>query len=53
MYAPVLTRFRTYALELGSVENAYIDAVFAHPAFVEWREAGLKETWYIAADEVD
>jgi hypothetical protein len=30
-----------------------MDAILSLPAFQAWREAGLKEPWTIAADEVD
>jgi glutathione S-transferase len=53
MYAPVATRFDTYALPCGEASRRYIAAVMATPAFKEWKEAALKETWTIAADEVD
>lgn len=52
MYAPVATRFRTYAVELDPVCRAYVDAIFAWPAFVEWRAAALAEPWIIQDDEV-
>lgn len=52
-YAPVASRFRTYAIGMGPVESAYIDAIFAHPAMAEWVARGRAETWVIAADEVD
>lgn len=51
MYAPVATRLRAYSLPVSDVANAYIDAIYAHPAFVEWRTAGLAEPWTIAAYE--
>jgi glutathione S-transferase len=52
MYAPVATRFRTYAVELDPVSRAYADAVLALPAFLEWQEAAKAEPWIIAEDEV-
>lgn len=53
MYAPVATRLRTYAMEVDSVAAAYVEAIHAHPAFVAWKEAALKETGALAEDEVD
>ena len=53
MYAPVVARFHTYAVELGTVARAYADAVMALPAWAEWRAAALKETWVLPEDEVD
>jgi glutathione S-transferase len=53
MYAPVVSRFRTYAVEIGAVARAYMDAVMALPAWGEWRAAALAETWVLPEDEVD
>lgn len=36
MYAPVVTRFETYAVELPSAARAYADHVLALPAMREW-----------------
>ncbi|EME68416.1 glutathione S-transferase, partial [Paramagnetospirillum caucaseum] len=36
MYAPVVTRLRTYSLPVGPVASAYCDAIMAHPAMVKW-----------------
>ena len=52
MYTPVATRFRTYAVELDDVSQAYVDGVLMRPDFVEWHEAALEEPWVIAEDEV-
>jgi glutathione S-transferase len=52
MYTPVATRFRTYAVELEGVCQAYVDAVLARPDFLEWHEAALEEPWVIEEDEV-
>ncbi|MCS0496678.1 glutathione S-transferase family protein [Ancylobacter sp. MQZ15Z-1] len=53
MYAPVATRLRTYAIEVDPVAAAYVEAIHAHPAFVAWKEAALKETHVLEIDEVD
>ncbi|MCK0210010.1 glutathione S-transferase family protein [Starkeya koreensis] len=53
MYAPVATRLRTYGVELDPVSAAYVEAIHAHPAFVAWKEAALKETGVLPEDEVD
>ena len=37
MWAPVVTRFTTYALPQDAVSGAYCDAVWALPAMQEWR----------------
>ncbi|TAN61694.1 MAG: glutathione S-transferase family protein [Magnetospirillum sp.] len=36
MYAPVVTRIRTYHLPGGAVASAYCDAIMALPAMREW-----------------
>jgi glutathione S-transferase len=53
MYAPLVTRLETYSFPLRPETRAYVDAVLSLPAFRQWREAALKETWIVAADEVD
>jgi glutathione S-transferase len=53
MYAPVVARFHTYAVELGAVARAYMEAVMGLPAWGEWRAAALAEPWVLAEDEVD
>ena len=53
MYAPVVSRFRTYAIAVGSTARSYMEAVMALPAWAEWRAAALKEPWVLAKDEPD
>lgn len=53
MYAPVATRIRTYALPVDAVSAAYVETIHAHPAFVAWKDAALKEEQVLPADEVD
>jgi len=53
MYAPVVARFHTYAVEVGAVARAYMEAMMALPAWSEWRTAALAEPWVLAEDEVD
>lgn len=43
MYAPVVLRFRTYAVELPAVSQAYADAIIALPAMQEWLTAAQVE----------
>jgi glutathione S-transferase len=52
-YAPVASRFRTYAIQLEPSASAYVDAVFAHPPMAEWVKRGFAETWVVPSDEVD
>ena len=53
MYAPVVSRFHTYAVEVGARSRAYMQAVMALPAWSEWKEAALKEPWILPYDEPD
>jgi len=53
MYAPVVWRFHTYAVEVNAATRAYMDAVLALPASREWYEAGRREPWVLPHDEVD
>jgi glutathione S-transferase len=51
MFAPVVSRFRTYAVEVGEVEAAYMDAVWSHPAMQEWVKAAHAEPMIIDSAE--
>ena len=51
MYAPVATRLAAYSIPVAADTRAYIDAIYAHPAFVAWRTAALAEPWTVAAYE--
>jgi glutathione S-transferase len=53
MYAPVIHRFRTYAIEMSSPVREYMDAMMALPAFRQWTEEGLAETLVIEKFEID
>ncbi len=53
MYAPVVSRFHTYAVEVGAAARSYMNAVMALPAWTEWRAAALREPWVLSHDEVD
>jgi glutathione S-transferase len=44
MYAPVITRFRTFAIDVSPEAGAYMDTMLALPAVEEWTRAGLSET---------
>jgi glutathione S-transferase len=51
MYAPVVTRFRTYKIELDDICQAYVDAVWALPAMQEWAVAAGNEPMIIETSE--
>lgn len=44
MFAPVVHRFRTYAIAVSLEVKTYMDIMMAFPPFREWTEAGLAET---------
>jgi glutathione S-transferase len=47
MFAPVVHRFRTYAIEVAPEAHDYMNAMMSLPAFREWTGAGLAETLVI------
>ena len=51
MFAPVVHRFRTYAIEVAPKAKAYMETMMALPAFAEWTKDGLAETLVIAKFE--
>lgn len=53
MFAPVTARLRGYSIKVDRISEAYIDAVQAHPAYLQWRKEALAEPWIIASDEVN
>jgi glutathione S-transferase len=44
MFAPVVHRFRSYAIAVTKETQRYMDTMIALPAFAEWTKAGLAET---------
>jgi glutathione S-transferase len=53
MYAPVVSRFRTYGIAVGPDARRYMDAVFALPAWQAWQAAAVREPWVLPHDEPD
>jgi glutathione S-transferase len=47
MFAPVVHRFRSYAIAVEPGAQAYMNTMMALPAFQEWTQAGLAETLVI------
>jgi glutathione S-transferase len=47
MFAPVVHRFRTYAIEVSPEAKAYMATMMALPAFQQWTRDGLAETLVI------
>jgi glutathione S-transferase len=52
MFAPVITRFDTYAIPAGDDTRAYMKTILETKAFKSWRESALKETWDLPQTEV-
>ncbi len=48
MYAPVVTRFRTYAVDLDETAQAYSRAIYDLPAMQRWSAEAAQEPWAIA-----
>jgi glutathione S-transferase len=53
MFAPVVHRFRTYAIAVGPEVQAYMETMMALPAFQEWTRLGLAETIIIEKFETE
>jgi glutathione S-transferase len=53
MYAPVVSRFHTYAIEVDAVARDYMAAVMALPAWQEWEDAARREPWVLPRNELD
>jgi len=52
MYAPVVTRFDTYAVPVDDDTRAYMETILALPAFLEWKQAAEAEPWVIESEEI-
>lgn len=52
MYAPVVSRFLSYAVDVTPESRAYMDAVTALPAWREWTDGAVKEPWVIEKFEM-
>jgi glutathione S-transferase len=50
-YAPVVTRFQTYAVKLPPAAQAYCDAVLSLASVREWMDGARRETEFVPADE--
>jgi len=47
MFAPVVTRFRTYSIPLPAAASEYCAAILAHPFVEEWAAGAAGEHWVI------
>jgi glutathione S-transferase len=50
-YAPVATRFRSYAVALGEPASAYVPQIHAWPDFAAWRAAAIRKVWSNSATD--
>ncbi|MBF4522004.1 MULTISPECIES: glutathione S-transferase family protein [Acinetobacter] len=46
-YAPVVTRFMTYALPVSAESQQYMQLVMQHPAMQAWMQAALQEPMWV------
>lgn len=53
MYAPVVSRFHTYAVAVSAASRDYMRACAGLAAWNEWREAARQEPGVLAHDEVE
>jgi len=52
MFAPVVSRFTSYAVNMNETCQTYMNAVQAVPAMQAWSDAGRIEPWTIVEDEI-
>lgn len=52
MFAPVVSRFATYRVEMDALEREYASTVYDLPAMREWLAAAAAETWVIPDEEI-
>jgi glutathione S-transferase len=53
MYAPVVTRFVTYGVQVPNYAGVYMKAVLSHPHVAEWIDKAQDEPWVIDQYEAD
>lgn len=53
MYAPVVHRFQTYAIEVGEAASDYMHTMLTDEPFDEWTKAAMAETMVIEKFETD
>ncbi len=51
MYAPVVSRFKTYQVPVGGAIQTYMDTILALPDMQDWYTAAEAETWVIEEEE--
>lgn len=53
MYAPVVSRFFSYAIGVGAAAEAYMATMMSLPAWQEWERDGVAERWIMPGNERD
>lgn len=53
MFAPVVTRFETFAIPVKRATRDYMKAVLETPSFLAWKAGSDTEKWIVPHDEVD
>jgi glutathione S-transferase len=51
MFAPVVSRFATYAIEVSDTSHAYMDKILTLPSMQRWYADAADEPHVIAASE--
>jgi len=46
-YAPVVSRFPTYGVEVGDAAGDYMEALWAFPAVRDWVSEAEAEAWVV------
>lgn len=53
MYAPVVSRFYSYAIGVGAAAESYMSTMRQLPAWQEWEASGRVEPWIMPGNELD
>lgn len=51
MYAPIVSRFFSYDIGVGTAAEAYMATMMSLPAWKEWEAAGQREPWVMPGNE--
>lgn len=51
MFAPVVLRFRSYAVPLQGINRQYYDTMINHPALQKWIRDGINEPWRLSSHD--
>jgi glutathione S-transferase len=53
MYAPIVSRFHSYAIGVGAAAEAYMATMMSLPVWQDWQAAGEREPWIMPGNERD